>query len=83
MGGKLFLDVIQRAGSLDKDKLRAAVLATDVAAGTTATGWGVKFDEKGQNTRAKPVLLQWQNGSQVTVFPEAAAVATLRPTLGV
>ena len=82
MGGKMFLDVIQRAGSLDKDKLRAAVLATDIAEGTTATGWGVKFDEKGQNTRARPVLLQWQGGAQLTVFPEAAAVAKLRPTLG-
>lgn len=82
MGGKLFMDVMQRAGSLDKDKLRAAVLATDVTDGTTATGWGAKFDDKGQNTRAKPVLLQWQDGNQVTVFPEAAAVSRLRPTLG-
>ncbi len=83
MGGKVFLDAIQRAGSLDRDKLRAAILATDVPVGATATGWGVKFDEKGQNTRAKPFLLQWQNGSQVTVFPEDAAVGSLRPTLGV
>lgn len=82
MGGRLFLEVIHRAGSLDKDKLRAAVLATDIALGTTATGWGAKFDEKGQNTRAKPMLLQWQDGSQVTVQPEAAAVGRLRPTLG-
>lgn len=82
MGARLFLEVIHRAGSLDKDKLRAAVLATDIASGTTATGWGAKFDEKGQNTRAKPMLLQWQGGSQVTVLPEAGAVARLRPTLG-
>lgn len=82
MGGRLFLEVIHRAGSLDKDKLRLAVLATDIAPGATATGWGAKFDEKGQNTRAKPMLLQWQGGSQVTVLPEAAAVARLRPRLG-
>ncbi len=83
MGGKLFLDIIQRAGSLDKDKLRAAVLATDVPLGATATGWGAKFDDKGQNTRAKPFLLQWQDGAQVTVFPDAAAVGKLKPTLGI
>lgn len=81
-GGKLFLDVIQRAGSLDKDKLREAVLATDILSGATANGWGAKFDEKGQNTRAKPMLMQWQGGSQVTVRPEAAAVGKLRPIFG-
>lgn len=83
MGAKVFLDAVARAGSLDHDKLRAAVLATDVPIGSTATGWGVKFDDKGQNTRAKPFLLQWQDSSQVTVFPEDAAVGSLRPTLGV
>lgn len=81
-GARLFLDVIQRAGSLDKDKLREAVLATDIPPGATANGWGAKFDEKGQNTRAKPMLMQWQGGSQVTVLPEAAAVGKLRPIFG-
>ena len=81
-GATLFLDAIQRAGSFDKDKLRAAVLATDVPSGATATGWGAKFDEKGQNTRAKPMLMQWQGGVQVAVLPEAAAVGKLRPMFG-
>lgn len=83
MGAKLFLDIIQNAGTLDKDKIRASVLATDVPLGTTATGWGAKFDEKGQNTRAQPFLLQWQGGVQRTVFPGSAAVASLKPTLGI
>ena len=73
---------MQRAGSLDKDKVRDAVLATDVAIGQTSTGWGAKFDEKGQNTRARPFLLQWQGGVEVTILPEDAALAGLRPTLG-
>ena len=58
------------------------MLATGIAPGATATGWCVKFDDKGQNIRAKPVLLQRQDGSQITVFPKAAAVGKLRPTLG-
>ncbi len=82
MGGKLFFEIVQRAGSLDKDKVRAAVLATDVPVGATATGWGAKFDEKGQNTGAKPFLLQWQGGAELTILPEDAAVGQLRPTLG-
>ena len=82
MGARVFLDAIARAGSLDRDRVRAAVLATDVAAGTTPTGWGVKFDERGQNTRARPHVLQWQDGQHVTVQPTEAALGTLRPTLG-
>jgi branched-chain amino acid transport system substrate-binding protein len=81
-GAKVFLDAVQRAGATEKDRIRAAVLATDIADGTTATGWGVRFDERGQNMRAKPFLLQWQDGNQVTVFPQEAAVAQLRGQMG-
>ncbi|MBX6374298.1 MAG: ABC transporter substrate-binding protein [Acetobacteraceae bacterium] len=82
VGARVFLDALQRAGALDKDRLRAALLATDIAEGTTATGWGVRFDEKGQNQRARPFLVQWQDGHLVTVFPAAAAVAQPRARLG-
>jgi len=82
MGAKLFLDAIGRAGALDKDKIRASVLATDIPVGATATGWGARFDDKGQNTRARPFLLQWQGGVERTVLPPEAAVAELRPKLG-
>lgn len=81
-GARVYLDAVQRAGSTDKDRIRTAVMATDIAEGTTATGWGARFDERGQNTRAKPFLLQWQGGRQVTVFPVEAAVASLRGQMG-
>ena len=81
-GARIHFDAVQRAGGTDKDKVRAAVLATDVPEGTTPTGWGAKFDEKGQNQRARPFLLQWQGGKLVTVFPKEAAVAELRPQVG-
>ena len=81
-GARVALDGIQRAGGLDKDKLRAAMLATDIAEGTTPTGWGAAFDERGQNTRARPCLMQWQDGRLVTIHPEAAAVARPRARLG-
>jgi branched-chain amino acid transport system substrate-binding protein len=82
VGGRLFLDAIARAGALDKDRVRAAALAIDLPVGGTATGWGARFDEKGQNTRARPYLLQWQGGVQRTVLPTEASVTMLRPTLG-
>lgn len=79
-GAKIFFDAIQRAGSMDKDKIRSAVLATDVAVGTTPTGWGAKFDQTGQNSRGLPSVMQWLDGKLVTVFPADAALAA--PVVG-
>lgn len=81
-GARVFLDAVQRAGAADKDRIRAAVLATDIAEGTTATGWGAQFDERGQNTRSRPSLLQWQGEKLVTIFPPEAAMAAARGQMG-
>jgi branched-chain amino acid transport system substrate-binding protein len=81
-GARICLDAVQRAGGLEADRVRAAVLATDLPDGATPTGWGARFDERGQNTRARPFVLQWQNGKQVTVFPAEAAVAPPRAQFG-
>lgn len=81
-GARLFYGCLQRAGGFEHDKLRATVLATEAPAGSTVGGFGVKFDEKGQNQRAVPYLSQWQKGALVTVAPQEAAVADLMPALG-
>ncbi len=73
---------LRRAGRLDKDKVRDAVLAIDVRLRTTANGWGARFDGKGQNTLAWPVVAQWQGGVLKTVLPADSAIASLRPRLG-
>lgn len=75
VGAKAFMDAIAAAGSSDKDKIRAAVLAYNKPVGSTATGWGFRFGENGQNQLATTNLMQWQNGKLVTVYPAAAAVA--------
>ncbi len=67
---------------MEADRVRAAMLATDLPDGATPTGWGARFDERGQNTRARPSVLQWQNGKLVTVFPAEAAVARLCAQFG-
>ena len=79
-GANIFFDAIQRAGTFDKDKIRAAVLATDVPVGTTPTGWGAKFDQNGQNTRGMASVMQWLDGKLTTVYPKEAAVAA--PVIG-
>ena len=81
MGAHVLFDIIERAGgSLDPAAIRAATLAYEREPGTTATGWGVKFDANGQNTGAVPFVTQWRNGKLVTVWPEGAAV--MEPSLG-
>jgi len=64
--------VLDRARTDDLDKFRAAVMAMDLPVGSAVNGWGVKFDETGQNSNARVqhYMLQWQNGSLVTVWPE-------------
>jgi branched-chain amino acid transport system substrate-binding protein len=66
---KLALDA---AKTDDPDKFRAAVMAMDIPVGSGINGWGVKFDETGQNSNARVqhYMLQWQNGQMVTVWPE-------------
>lgn len=73
---------MEAAKDLSADSIRAAVMAVDIPIGQTVTGWGVKFGQDGQNTRAKPFLMQWQKGELVTVFPEEAAVAELKLRVG-
>jgi branched-chain amino acid transport system substrate-binding protein len=71
-GLTMLLDAVQAAGSTEPSKVRAAAAAMDKPMGSYPTGFGAKFDDKFQNTRAHPVVIQWQGGKQVTVFPVEA-----------
>jgi branched-chain amino acid transport system substrate-binding protein len=72
-GGLWVLKLALDAAKTDElDKFRSAVLSLDIPVGSAVNGWGVKFDETGQNSNARVqhYMLQWQNGSLVTVWPE-------------
>jgi branched-chain amino acid transport system substrate-binding protein len=76
MGLIVMADAINRAKSTDGDKIREALVATDMPGEQTIMPWKrVKFDEMGQNNDADPVLLQYVGGKFVTIFPPQAAVA--------
>jgi len=76
MGLIVMADAINRAKSTDGDKIREALVATDMPGEQTIMPWKrVKFDEMGQNNDADPVLLQYIGGKFVTIFPPQAAVA--------
>jgi branched-chain amino acid transport system substrate-binding protein len=63
-------DAINRAGSTDPDKLRTALMATDVPGDQTIMPWkGIKFDSTGQNVEATPVIQQMRDGKYHTVYP--------------
>jgi branched-chain amino acid transport system substrate-binding protein len=63
-------DAINRAGSTDPEKIRAALIATDVPGDQTIMPWkGIKFDETGQNVEASPVIQQLKDGKYHTIYP--------------
>ena len=63
---------ISRAGSLDREKVRDAIAATDM---TTVIG-PVKFRPDGTGI-VRSVLLQWLNGKQELIWPKDFATAAL------
>ncbi len=73
VGFKMLMEAVEAAGSTDMEAVRAAAAAMDRPDNSYATGFGAKFDENMQNTRAMPTVIQWQSGKQVTVFPPEAA----------
>lgn len=77
-GFLVLVDAINRAGSTDPEKIRAALAATDLKPSQILMGYqGVKFDAKGQNTLASTLLTQLQGDHYVAVWPDAKAVARI------
>jgi len=76
MGLLVLADAIDRAKSTDGNKIREALVATDIPGERTIMPWKrVKFEADGQNVDADPVLVQYINGSFVTISPAAVALA--------
>ncbi|WP_159716754.1 ABC transporter substrate-binding protein [Geminicoccus flavidas] len=77
-GSLAILEALDKAKGFEPDTIRETVAAMDVPIGQTATGYGVKFDQNGQNTRAFYYGMQWQDGQLVTIYPKNAAFAEPR-----
>lgn len=63
---QIVANAIERAGSLDRDKIRDAIATTDMM---TIAG-PVKFDNTGQMINPTPVVIQWQKGVEELVWPD-------------
>jgi branched-chain amino acid transport system substrate-binding protein len=73
VGFQMMAEAVTAAGSADPAAVKAVLPKFDKPESSYATGFGVKYDEKAQNTRAFPTVIQWQSGKQVTIYPVAAA----------
>lgn len=80
MGAKVVFDILaETGGDTSPEAFGEAAAGYTVEKGTTATGWGVAFDDAGQNTEADTFVMQWRDGVLETVWPED--VATTEPVL--
>jgi branched-chain amino acid transport system substrate-binding protein len=70
-GFLVLVDAIDRAGSTEPEAIRQALRETDVPGERLIMPWdGVRFDaDTGQNTLARGIIVQMQDGSYNTVWP--------------
>ncbi len=73
----LLKEAIERAGSADPQKVRAALATQEF--GRSMDGMmqpgKIEFDESGWNFHTFPTMIQWQNNTVRTVFPAEVATA--------
>ena len=72
----LLKEAMESAKSADRRKVREALHTMDLTTGPgaqTFPGGHIKFDDNGRRVGAPLVIVQWQNGEPVTVFPPEAA----------
>jgi len=76
-------EAINRAGSTEPEKIRDALVKTDLKADQLMMGYqGVKFDDTGQNVLASTYLIQLHGTHYELVWPQDAATGVLRWPLG-
>jgi branched-chain amino acid transport system substrate-binding protein len=68
---------LEQTGQRDRRALNAALHAMDTTEGPAKffPGGRIRFDEAGHRMDASLIVIQWQNGVPVTVYPPEAAVA--------
>lgn len=75
----LIKDALERAGDANREKVMAALLATDTTEGPAHYFLGKRLHFQPNGRRADPVtgVFQWKDGLPVTVLPEDDAFASL------
>ena len=70
-------DALEMAGAADRRKVAEAIHRMDTTESSAKffAGGRVKFDDKGRRVDAPLVIVQWQKGTPVTVYPSEQAQA--------
>ena len=70
-------EALERAGVADRVKVSEEIHKLDLKSGPAADAFpgGVKFDAAGHRLNAPVVIVQWQNGRPLTVYPVDRAMA--------
>jgi branched-chain amino acid transport system substrate-binding protein len=73
----IFKEALEKAGAADRRKVAEAIRTMDTTTGPAHyfPGNRIKFDENGRRVGADVVIVQWQNGVPLTVYPPTSAVA--------
>jgi len=67
----LVKDVLERAGTIDREKIRDTIASTNITGGRAMImpGTHIRFDQNGENTGVGDVMAQVLKGSYHTVWP--------------
>jgi branched-chain amino acid transport system substrate-binding protein len=73
----IFKEALEKAASTDRHKVADAIRAFDLRDGPAQyyPGRHLQFDARGRRVDAELVILQWQGGKAVAVFPPEVATA--------
>jgi len=70
-------EALEKAGVADRAKVNAEIKKLELTTGQAANAFpgGVKFDDKGRRVGGPVVIVQWQDGKPLTVYPIDRALA--------
>ncbi len=73
----IFKEALEKAGSADRKKVAEAMRAMDTTDGPAKffPGGRLKFEENGRRAGAGLLIVQWQNGEPLVVYPPNSAMA--------
>ncbi len=68
---------LEKAGVADREKVNEAIHGLDMTTGPALLfpGHHLQYDARGRRVGAKMVMIQWQNGVPVAVYPDDVSVA--------
>jgi branched-chain amino acid transport system substrate-binding protein len=75
---QLFKHALEQAGKADRKAVAEALRAINTTEGPAQyyAGGNIKFDEAGRNANAKLIIVQWQKGEPLPIYPPESALAS-------